>query len=158
MPPVPLCTGKIIFVAALAHKSQRTRILKISALLPSLRLMVASFIQPAAGAAPENTGRSLLGMCNKTWDCAETETLFPADGTLIFRWLDGGSLGTDCPCVRDLLANPRARTLAPHIASADKKIRAGKEPRRLGHQHSNQRAVHLEVDSMRASFLGRDIN
>jgi hypothetical protein len=77
-------------------------------------LLVSILVLPCTAASQ---AKSLLGMCNKTWDCSKTIKSFNGSSTLSFGWLEN-SFGEQCPCVDTLLKDARKKVVRIHLLNS----------------------------------------
>ena len=81
----------------------------LTLLLLSLTITVSAHAEPF--------GLSLLGMCNKTWDCKGTVRAFRQEEVIRFGYL-AQSFGAECPCVRKLLQDKRPKVVRIHLSNS----------------------------------------
>jgi hypothetical protein len=65
---------------------------------------------------PGNLAASYLGMCNKTWPCEQSLSVFKNSPVMRFGWLHK-TFGDQCSCVNRALTDPKPKEFRVHAAN-----------------------------------------
>lgn len=77
-------------------------------------LILASAI--TCSVARAEVGLSYLGLCNKTWPCGQSLNAFAGLPVIRTGWIEH-TFGSECPCAKRLLNDPRPKEIRVHLSN-----------------------------------------
>jgi hypothetical protein len=81
-----------------------------------LLILTAALLTSISSARAQNVGLSYLGICHKSWPCADSLAAF--DGVSVIRtgWLEN-TFNSACPCGDVVLKDPRPKVIRVHLSN-----------------------------------------